>query len=90
MIGLVAADGIISRFLVEHGLAREGNPLLVSWITRDAFMLIKPAGALVAALILYDIHRRHPRLSLVVTLCSVTFYAGLVWWSLLIFFANQV
>jgi len=90
MIALVVADGLISRFLVTTGLAREGNPLLQVWIHDDLFLGIKLAGAFFAALALWSIHKSHPNLSFIITLCFVVFYTGLVFWSLLIFWGSHV
>lgn len=89
MVALVVADGLISRFLVEHGLGYEGNPFLQTWINENGFLGIKFAGSSLAALLLWDINRRHPKLSFIGTLCIVIFYTGLILWSLYVFFTLQ-
>ena len=90
LVALVVSDGLISRFLVEHGFAYEGNPFLQSWIGGDTFLVIKLVGAFLAALALWDIWKRHPKLSFITTLCFVILYTFLVFWSLFIFFVTQV
>ncbi|MDP2917544.1 MAG: DUF5658 family protein [Dehalococcoidia bacterium] len=86
MIALIVADGLISRFLIARGFASEGNPFLQPLIGGNMFLALKLGGSLLAALILRDIHRRLPRVSLIVTLFFVIFYTLLNFWSLFIFF----
>ncbi len=90
MIALVSADGVISRFLITNGLAREGNPFLEEWILDDIFLGLKFAGAFLAALALWIIYKRHPNSSFAITLCFVVLYTVIVFWSLHIFLANPV
>ena len=40
VFSLVVADGLISNFLVTHGLAREWNPYLQTLVIDDNFLLI--------------------------------------------------
>ena len=90
LIALVAADGLISKFLVQHGFAREGNPFLQTWIGEDRFLVIKLMGGFLAAFLLWDIYRRNPKLSFISTLCFVILYTFIVFWSLYIFFITKV
>ena len=85
LFALVVSDGLISRFLVTNGLAREGNPFLQIWIGQDIFLLIKVAAAFLVALILWDMYKHHPRLSFISTLCFVISYTIIVFWSLVVF-----
>ncbi len=87
---LVVSDGLISHFLISHGLAREGNPFLEPLVGGVGFLVIKVVGAFLCALILWDIYRRWPRLALVSTSCFVVLYGGIVLWNLGIFFAAPV
>lgn len=90
MIALVVADGVISRFLIANGLAREGNPLLQVWIHDELFLGLKLAGAFLAALGIRSIHRDHPNVSFAVAVCFVVFYTGLVFWSVIIFCSSRL
>lgn len=90
LAALVVSDGLISKFLVAHGFAREGNPFLQTWVDEDMFLVIKIVAAFFVALILWDIYKRHPKLSFISTLCFVTFYTVIVFWSLFVFFITQV
>jgi len=90
LTALVVSDGLISKFLVAHGLAYEGNPFLQVWVGEDMFLLLKIVAAFLTALILWDMYKHHPRLSFISTLCFVMLYTVLVFWSLFVCFITQV
>lgn len=90
LIALVVSDGLISYFVVAHGLAREGNPFLQTLISERSFLVIKVAGALLCAFILWDIYKKRPKMALISSWCFVGFYAGIVIWNLYVFFITQV
>jgi len=90
MVVLGAMDGIITRFLISSGLAYEGNSLLKPLVGEHIFIPVKVVGAAAAAFLFWDIHRRHPRLALVVTSCVVAAYAGIVLWNFAILFRAQI
>jgi hypothetical protein len=81
-LGLAFADLIITRFLVEKGIASEGNPLIRGHIGDDVFGIIKIAGTLFALLIIADIFRRYPKFTVNVTAVIVLFYTTVVWWNI--------
>lgn len=86
LIALVTADGIISQFLVRYGLGWEGNPFLQNYIGSDAFLLVKLIAVCFCALILWDMSKSRPRLSLVTSLCFVVLYTGIIFWNLGVYF----
>lgn len=88
LVALMGADGVFTRFLLDHGLASEGNPLLQGLITQDHFLIVKFVGACLAALVLWDIGRRHPKLSLTATTVAVILYSVILYWNLSIYFLN--
>jgi hypothetical protein len=90
LIALVVSDGLITHFLVRQGLGRERNPLLQTLVGETNFLVIKVLGALLCALILWDIYRRWPKLALISSWCFVVLYAGIVLWNLSVFFISQV
>ncbi len=90
LAALVVSDGLISRFLVTNGLAREGNPFLQVWVGEDIFLVIKLVAAFLVAFVLWDIYKHHPRLSFISTVCFVIAYTVLVFWSLIVFFITQL
>lgn len=90
MFALVVADGLISNFLMTHGLGREWNPLLQAFVGEENFLLIKVAGAFLSALIMWDIYKKRPQMATIGSLCIVVFYTGIVYWNLFIFFVAQV
>jgi len=85
LILLNIVDGLLTHFLTQVGIGREGNPFLVQIVGEPVFMIIKVVGVLVCALILWDIYRRHPRLALVSTSFFVISYATIVLWNLSLF-----
>ena len=88
LIALGAADGVISRFLIQQGYAQEMNPLLQTWVTKDSFLVVKLIGAFIAACILWRMYQRQSRLSFNIALYPVSLYTLLVFWSLAIAFIN--
>ncbi len=50
LVVLIVADGVISNFLIRHGLAQEGNPFLQTLVGKESFLVIKVLGALRAHL----------------------------------------
>ena len=81
LILLNIADGILTHFLVELDLGREINPFLLQLVGEPGFLVLKVVGILLCVLILWDIHRRHPRLAFMSTSVFVTIYIGIVAWN---------
>ena len=81
LVILVVLDGLLTRFLIDGGLAREGNPLLQRLVGENAFIALKVVGALLCALILWDIYKRFPKLAKIATWCCVVMYGGIVLWN---------
>jgi hypothetical protein len=84
LFAAVVADGIITKFLIDRGLAREGNPLLTEWVLDDKFLYLKLLGGLLVALYLWNVNRRHPKLSICLTLIFLTGFIFIIIWNLLI------
>jgi hypothetical protein len=61
------------------------NPLLQPLVGDIGFMVLKVAGALLCALILWDVHRRFPRVGLIATSVAVAGYAVIVIWNTSLF-----
>lgn len=87
LIALVAADGVISHFLITEHLAREANPFMRRWVAEDIFTAIKLGGGFLAAVLLWLIYRRLPRVTWATILGSVIFYTAIIYWNLLTFLA---
>lgn len=79
-------DGFLTHFLIRYGLAREGNPFLLPMVGEVNFLILKVVGVLLCAFILWDIHKRWPRVALTATTCFVILYAGIVLWNVSFFF----
>ena len=83
MFSLVVADGIITKFLIDNGYADEYNPVLSGIVGTASFIPVKIAGALIAALLLWDIYKRHPNLAATGSICMVCLYCGIVYWNVI-------
>ena len=86
LVAAVVADGVITKYLVSKGLANEGNPFLYFWVGEDSFLTIKFLGGLLAALYLWNIYRRRPKLAIGTSSLFLTGYTLIVFWNLLILF----
>lgn len=82
LVALNLSDAFLTERLIEEGTAREGNPFLIGLVGTPVFIILKVAGVLLCGLLLWDIHRRHPRLARVSTTCFVAVYSGIVGWNL--------
>jgi hypothetical protein len=81
LVLLVVGDGLLTQFLVPAGKAQEANPLLVPLVGETGFLVLKIVGALLVALILWDIYRRFPRVAVIATWIAVIGYCGIVIWN---------
>ena len=81
LIIFVILDGVLTQFLVNGGLAREGNPFLQPLVGSVGFLILKAAGVLICAFILWDIYRRFPKVAVTAAWCFVVAYAGIVLWN---------
>ena len=81
LFSLVVTDGIITQYLITHGIAWELNPFLASFIDENMFLLIKAIGVLLAITILWDISKRNYRIALATSSFFVMFYTLVVFWN---------
>lgn len=81
---LVIVDGVITEFLVKNGFGREGNPFLEGLVGTEVFLALKIVGALLCALVLWDIYKKWPKLAVVSTSCLAFCYSAIVVWNLCI------
>lgn len=89
LFSLVVADGIITQFLINQGLAWELNPFLVDLVGKSGFLALKSVGAGLAILILMNVSSRHYRLALGFTCFFVSMYTIIVYWNILVFFMGS-
>lgn len=81
LVSLVVIDGVMTEFLVGKGAAREANPFLEPIVGQTGFMILKIVGALLCAFILWDVHRRFPRVGIIASWIAVIGYAAIVAWN---------
>jgi len=86
LFAAIVADGVITRFLVHNGLANESNPFLIYWVLEDKLLSIKILGGLLAALYLWNIYRRYPKISMGFSSIFLIGYVFIVFWNILILF----
>jgi len=84
LIAVVVADGVITKFLVHNGFAKEGNPFLYLWVHNDAFLVLKLLGGLIAAMYLWGIYKRNKKLSLGFSSVFLTGYTFIIFWNVFI------
>ena len=89
LVALVVSDGLISQFLIRGGLGSEGNPFLLNWVNEPNFLSIKIAGALLCALILWDIYKHWSKLAIIASSVFVMLYTGILFWNITVFFISQ-
>ncbi len=82
LFSLVVADGIISNFIVQSGLGREGNPFIQSIVGQTSFIFLKLSAAFISALILWKVLKQHTRLGLISIIFFVMLYTAILWWNL--------
>jgi hypothetical protein len=85
LFGIIVADGLISQFLVTGGYGSEGNPLLMSWVGGQSFLVIKIAGAFLVTLFLWLKYNARPKLVYTVAVVALGFYTAIVYWNLFVF-----
>jgi hypothetical protein len=81
MVGFVVLDGWLTEMLIEAGIAKEANWLLQPIVGNGNFILLKAIGALLCAVILWDVYRHFPRVAKIATWCAVSFYGAVVLWN---------
>ncbi len=78
----IVADGVITRFLVHNSLASEGNPFLSSWVGDDMFLTLKLLGGFLAAVCLWFIYKRYPKLTIYCSSFFLVAYTFIIFWNL--------
>lgn len=81
---LQVMDGMLTQFLVENGVVKEGNPLVEPLVLGGNFLLLKVVGAIFSVVVIYFIHRLFPRLALTAASGMVAFYGAVAFWNALV------
>ena len=90
LVLLVIADGILTQYLTTHSMGIEANPFLNTVVGERKFILIKTGGALLVALLLWDMYRLKPKVALISSIVAVIAYTAIVYWNISIFFITQM
>jgi hypothetical protein len=86
---LVIADGLISNYIVNNGLGKEGNPFLQDIVGQTSFIFIKSAGAIIGGLLLWRVFRKHHRLGWASIVFYIVIYTSILWLNLATWFIAQ-
>jgi len=89
LFGLIAADGLLTKFLVTNGHALEANPFLQAWVGQELFLAIKVSGAFLVTLLLWIKYNKKPKLIYAATAIFLVFYTSIVFWNLYVFLITQ-
>ena len=90
LLGLIVADGVISQFLIKEGIGHEANPFLKPLATSSDFLIIKLCGAILCVLILWNMAKRSPKLTLIFTTSVVFIYTAILFWNIAIYIISIV
>ena len=72
----------MTNLLIEKGIAWEANPWLMDIAGKPGFITLKIVGVLLAAFMLWDVHRRYPQAAFWVATFFLAVYAGILVWNL--------
>lgn len=86
---LMGADGLITRFLVQSGMARESNPLIKGIAGQDVFPFIKVLGAGIVILLLWRVYGRRPAAASLAAVSAVVMYTCIVYWNVFAYVLSQ-
>ena len=87
---LIAADGLLTKFLVTNGHALEVNPFLQAWVGQELFLAIKVSGAFLVTLLLWIKYSTKPKLIYTTTAVFLVFYTSVVFWNLFVSLTTQL
>jgi hypothetical protein len=82
LAGLMLADGLITEYLVNSGIASEGNPFMQGPLAGGYFMPVKIIGTWLSTLILASIHHHNPRIAAAVAWVFIVVYTITIYWNI--------
>ena len=89
LVALIIADGLISESIVSGGSGFESNLILRTLMDNGNFLFVKVSGALVGAIILWNISKAKPGLALSTTVAFATIYTLIVYWNIGVFLIDK-
>jgi hypothetical protein len=88
LVVLVIFDGVMTQFVIGSGFGNEANPFMLTCLGAGNFMWVKIIGAILSAVILWDVHRRNPRLALFTSMMFISVYGTIVIWNIACIFIS--
>jgi hypothetical protein len=81
LVSMMSIDGIVTYWAVTNELARESNNIVAPIAGDWQFILLKVVGAIVSALVLWNVYKHFPRIALLGANCVVVFYVVVLTWN---------
>jgi hypothetical protein len=81
MVTFIIMDGVLTQYLVPNGLVHEANPFIEPLVGHTSFMILKIVGAFLCAVILWDVHRRFPKVGLIASWIAMIGCGAIVLWN---------
>jgi hypothetical protein len=81
LVSLIVLDALLTQYFVPSGKVNEANPFIEPLVGQPGFMILKIVGALICAVLLWDVHRRFPRVGVIATWIAVVGYGAIVLWN---------
>jgi hypothetical protein len=81
LVSFIILDGLLTQYFVPSGQFREANSFIEPLVGQPIFLIIKIVGALLCAVLLWDVHRRFPKVGLIATWIAVVGCGAIVLWN---------
>ncbi len=81
LVSFIIIDGLLTQYFVPRGDFKEANSFMEPLVGQPSFLIIKIVGALLCAVLLWDIHRRFPKVGLIATWIAVIGCGAVVLWN---------
>jgi len=81
LVLFIIMDALLTQYFVPSGKVNEANTFIAPLVGQPGFMIIKTVGALICAVLLWDVHRRFPKLGRIATWIAVVGYGAIVLWN---------
>lgn len=81
LVTFMIVDGVLTQYFVPQGSVKEANLFIAPLIGHPSFLILKIVGAIICAVLLWDINRRFPKLGLIATWIAVIGCGVIVLWN---------
>ncbi len=81
LVSFITIDGLLTQYLVSQSDFKEANRFMAPLVNQPSFLIIRIVGAILCAVLLWDINRRFPKAGLIVTWIAVIGCGAIVVWN---------